>query len=117
MKCKNCPCDIKGGLKNLRDFHDRERSKMPFGNQRAFFVKIWGRLHKSAADLAQIPRSVMQAPAMASPAAAVASTYIVPSIDLPKPPQAANSIHGLYAMVKRGSNESQEQNKLANEAA
>jgi hypothetical protein len=40
LKCKSCPGDIKGGLKNLRDFHDSERSKMPFGNQRAFFVKI-----------------------------------------------------------------------------
>ena len=46
MKCKDCPWNIKAGLKTLRDFHDTERSKMPFGNQRGFFVKIWGRLHQ-----------------------------------------------------------------------
>lgn len=145
MKCKNCPCDIKGGLRNLRDFHDSERSKMPFGNQRAFFVKIWGRLHESGDNLVQVPRP-MRAPSMASstaaastsvlpsidltkpqPAdsihglfastAAASSNSVLPSIDLTKPPHAADSIHGLYAMVKRGSSETQEQNKLVTEAA
>ena len=46
MKCKDCPWNIKAGLKTLREFHDTERSKMPFRNQRGFFVKIWGRLHQ-----------------------------------------------------------------------
>mmetsp|Transcript_3852 Transcript_3852/g.8196 ORF Transcript_3852/g.8196 Transcript_3852/m.8196 type:complete len:611 (-) Transcript_3852:141-1973(-) len=50
MKCKTCPADIKVGLRNLREFHDSERSKMPFGNQRAFFTKIWGRLHEHDGD-------------------------------------------------------------------
>jgi len=45
MKCKNCPWEIKSRLRSLREVHDSERNNMPFGNQRAFFVKVWHRLH------------------------------------------------------------------------
>jgi len=48
MKCKNCPWEVKGTLRSLREVHDSERNNMPFGNQRAFFVKVWHRLHANS---------------------------------------------------------------------
>ncbi len=50
MSCKDCPLEIKGQLRNLREVHDCERNNMPFGNQRAFFVKLWHRLHANSSD-------------------------------------------------------------------
>lgn len=127
MKCKKCPSDIRGGLRNLRDFHDSERSKMPFGNQRAFFVKIWGRLHEGTA--AELPALH---PAPAPSMTAIASTAaMVPMRGLPKSDSVklnagtpgGDSIQGLFnAMVKRESDHNQDHqensmNKLATEAA
>mmetsp|Transcript_21492 Transcript_21492/g.44977 ORF Transcript_21492/g.44977 Transcript_21492/m.44977 type:complete len:738 (+) Transcript_21492:74-2287(+) len=137
LKCKSCPGDIKGGLKNLRDFHDSERSKMPFGNQRAFFVKIWGRLHETMGDYKPAgmtnPIRMPALMSMATAAAAITNPSIVPShnsIDSTEASAKSNayatlvsgdSIHGLYAMVKR-ENESDHDsthnhNKLTSEAA
>lgn len=121
MKCKNCPPDIRGGLTNLRDFHDSERSKMPFGNQRAFFVKIWGRLHEGSADLLVQNRGC----AMALPSSTVpASPHAVASNTEAglKSNAGANpdgeSLQGLYALVKiDGDDEASPHNKLVTEAA
>ncbi|KAL7534826.1 hypothetical protein ACHAXR_006100 [Thalassiosira sp. AJA248-18] len=122
MKCKKCPSDIRGGLRNLRDFHDSERSKMPFGNQRAFFVKIWGRLHEGTA--AELP-ALHPAPAPSMTAIA-ATAAMVPMRGLPKSDvgtPGGDSIQGLFsAMVKRESDHNQDHqensmNKLATEAA
>ena len=140
-KCKNCPADIKMGLKNLREFHDIERSKMPFGNQRAFFVKIWSRLHESSGELGA---SSSSSPAAApKPSVAAASSSQVASLpalptNLPAlPPLAAvadakqgsnssagpspESLQGLYATVKRTNEDEkktvEQMNKLVNEAA
>jgi hypothetical protein len=128
MKCKNCPHDIKGGLRNLRDFHDSERSKMPFGNQRAFFVKIWGRLHENAAEVSAAggpPALPALAPASATMADQTSSS--MPPLGEPlktgegKLENTPESLHGLYAMVKRESagegNADSSQNKLTTEAA
>eukprot|EP00584_Thalassiosira_punctigera_P020261 CAMPEP_0172550516 /NCGR_PEP_ID=MMETSP1067-20121228/30021_1 /TAXON_ID=265564 ORGANISM="Thalassiosira punctigera, Strain Tpunct2005C2" /NCGR_SAMPLE_ID=MMETSP1067 /ASSEMBLY_ACC=CAM_ASM_000444 /LENGTH=718 /DNA_ID=CAMNT_0013338121 /DNA_START=234 /DNA_END=2390 /DNA_ORIENTATION=- len=136
LKCKNCPSDIKGGLRNLRDFHDSERSKMPFGNQRAFFVKIWGRLHEGSRDCGVPPLNVLVPPPMPAltSMASVASndTSMVPSLgtvaatdgmkaNAAATPISNDSLQGLYAMVKRGSNSDQDSsrahNKLTTEAA
>mmetsp|Transcript_17085 Transcript_17085/g.26812 ORF Transcript_17085/g.26812 Transcript_17085/m.26812 type:complete len:152 (+) Transcript_17085:49-504(+) len=136
LKCKSCPRDIKGGLKNLRDFHDSERSKMPFGNQRAFFVKIWGRLHETLGDCKPQGMShPIRMPALMSmaTAAAIINLSIAPSHNSFAFTEASvmsnasatlvsgDSIHGLYAMVKR-ENESDHDpthnhNKLTSEAA
>jgi hypothetical protein len=45
MRCRKCPKDIKKKLEGLRGSHDDERAKMKFGSQKAFFARIWERLH------------------------------------------------------------------------
>jgi len=45
MRCRKCPSDIRATLDKLRATHDEERAKMKFGSQKAFFTKIWIRLH------------------------------------------------------------------------
>jgi len=45
MRCRKCPSDVRDCLEKLRNHHDDERAKMKFGSQKAFFAKIWGRLH------------------------------------------------------------------------
>lgn len=45
MRCRKCPSDIKTKLEGLRSSHDEERAKMKFGSQKAFFARIWERLH------------------------------------------------------------------------
>ena len=134
-KCKNCPADIKMGLKNLREFHDTERSKMPFGNQRAFFVKIWSRLHESSGELAAsspaAKPSVAETPSSSSSSSkVVASLPALPTLAVvadakqgsssstgPSP----ESLQGLYATVKRTNEDekktAEQMNKLVNEAA
>jgi len=120
MKCKKCPCDIKGGLRNLRDIHDSERSKMPFGNQRAFFVKIWGRLHEASVE--RVPRALLPSePTVAvltTTASATPSAEGVKTYDAPAP--TGKSLQGLYAMVKResgGCDSEKSHKKLVTEAA
>jgi len=46
MKCLKCPQNIKDQLEDLRERHDDDRATKKFGSQRAFFQKIWERLHK-----------------------------------------------------------------------
>jgi hypothetical protein len=121
-KCQDCPADIKSGLSNLRDFHDNERSKMPFGNQRAFFTKIWGRLH----DNDSVVPTMMPDPA----AAAATSTDEVPALPAlamdavkedSKPTtadkledQSVDALQKMYAQFNRNN---ASMNKLVNEAA
>jgi TolA-binding protein len=45
MRCRKCPSEIKDNLDTLRASHDEERAKMKFGSQKAFFARIWDRLH------------------------------------------------------------------------
>lgn len=45
MRCRKCPADVKESLEKLRSTHDEERAKMKFGSQKAFFARIWERLH------------------------------------------------------------------------
>jgi hypothetical protein len=45
LKCRNCPSNIKEELNTLRMSHDTERANMVFGCQKAFFFKIWKRIH------------------------------------------------------------------------
>jgi hypothetical protein len=49
MRCRKCPADVRELLEKLRGTHDDERSKMKFGSQKAFFARIWDRLHGSDA--------------------------------------------------------------------
>lgn len=44
-RCRKCPKDILAQLDKAREEHDDERAKMKFGSQKAFFGKIWSRLH------------------------------------------------------------------------
>jgi hypothetical protein len=100
LSCKDCPLNIKRGIKTLKDFHDIERSKLSFGSQRAFFVKIWGRLHHEL-----LPSSF--------------KAHVSIKTDNP-----AESSQELYATVRRKSESCDEQkvkrehlNKLVTEAA
>lgn len=45
MRCRKVPNDIRDSLSTLRKTHDEERAKMKFGSQKAFFARIWDRLH------------------------------------------------------------------------
>lgn len=47
LKCRKCPPKVLEKLEKLRSCHDDERSKMKFGSQKAFFTRIWTRLHGS----------------------------------------------------------------------
>ena len=45
MRCRKCPPEVRETLDSLRKTHDQERSKMKFGSQKAFFARIWDKLH------------------------------------------------------------------------
>mgnify|MGYP006139184121 CR=1 FL=1 len=44
-RCRKCPLEVRKTLENLRKVHDDQRAKMKFGSQKAFFARIWDRLH------------------------------------------------------------------------
>eukprot|EP00529_Nitzschia_sp_RCC80_P000765 CAMPEP_0113521184 /NCGR_PEP_ID=MMETSP0014_2-20120614/44501_1 /TAXON_ID=2857 /ORGANISM="Nitzschia sp." /LENGTH=887 /DNA_ID=CAMNT_0000419119 /DNA_START=382 /DNA_END=3045 /DNA_ORIENTATION=+ /assembly_acc=CAM_ASM_000159 len=46
MRCRKCPVEVRETLKQLRTTHDEERAKMKFGSQKAFFARVWDRLHE-----------------------------------------------------------------------
>jgi hypothetical protein len=46
-RCRKCPPDVLKQLNKAKESHDDERAKMKFGSQKAFFAKIWERLHDS----------------------------------------------------------------------
>ena len=50
MRCRKCPPDVRETLEKLRGSHDEERAKMKFGSQKAFFARIWDRLHGNKPD-------------------------------------------------------------------
>ncbi|KAG7363355.1 hypothetical protein IV203_026715 [Nitzschia inconspicua] len=47
QRCRKCPVEVRETLDRLRKFHDEERAKMKFGSQKAFFARIWDRLHSN----------------------------------------------------------------------
>ncbi|KAL7535857.1 hypothetical protein ACHAWF_005293 [Thalassiosira exigua] len=49
-RCRKVSPDILDELESARANHDDERSKMKFGSQKAFFAKIWSRLHDNRPD-------------------------------------------------------------------
>jgi DNA-directed RNA polymerase subunit RPC12/RpoP len=51
MRCRKCPAETKERLERQRVSHDDERAKMKFGSQKAFFGRIWERLHGSGGGL------------------------------------------------------------------
>lgn len=53
-RCRKVPKDILEDLEAARTTHDDERAKMKFGSQKAFFAKIWSRLHDNRPDGAVI---------------------------------------------------------------
>jgi hypothetical protein len=44
MRCVKCPLQVQESLEQLRSTHEYERS-LKFGSQKAFFTRIWDRLH------------------------------------------------------------------------
>jgi hypothetical protein len=106
--CKQCPNDIKQGLCNLKEFHDSEKSKMPFGNQRAFFAKIWGRLHGNDICNSPMPAAAAQLPPLNAPDDSKPS--MIPKLDGDSP----DSLQALYAQLNRNN---ATMNKMVNEAA
>jgi len=121
-KCKKCPPKVKNALIDLRRFHDSERSKMPFGNQRAFFTKIWSRLHDndSVSPLPSLSSAV--APPVASMPMAMAT--LPPPIEMPpldaeasKYEGSADSLPQMIASINRTNSVELMQNKVATESA
>jgi hypothetical protein len=53
MKCRKCPPEVREKLEMYRVHHDNERSKMKFGSQKAFFARIWNRLHDGGSSSSQ----------------------------------------------------------------
>jgi len=104
--CTQCPNDIKQGLSNLKEFHDSEKSKMPFGNQRAFFVRIWGRLHRSDKESAA---TAVTAP-MKSSKLPVTDICVMPKVEL----DSSDSLQALRAQLNRNT---ATMKKMINEAA
>jgi hypothetical protein len=45
LRCRKCPLEIRELLQSLRLTHNDERAKLKFGSQKAFFSRIWRRLH------------------------------------------------------------------------
>ena len=45
LRCRSCPEEIREELRQAHESHASERSDLPFGSQKAFFTKIWERLH------------------------------------------------------------------------
>jgi len=50
MRCRKCPEEVRTSLEKLRKTHDEERGKMKFGSQKAFFARVWTRLHGEDGD-------------------------------------------------------------------
>ena len=103
--CKQCPNDIKQGLNNLKEFHDSEKSKMPFGNQRAFFAKIWGRLHGNETVSMPAAAALSHEETKLSP-----SLNMIPKLEGDSP----DSLQALYAQLNKNN---ATMKKMINEAA
>ena len=63
MRCRKCPAETRESLEKLRGSHDDERSKMKFGSQKAFFARVWERLHGKGAPPAALKRKAPPPPA------------------------------------------------------
>jgi hypothetical protein len=118
-KCKKCPTKVKKTLHDLRRFHDSERAKMPFGNQRAFFTKIWTRLHEKDSAVSALPS--LPAAAMAPPVASlpVAMAPVQPpSIETKHGESSTDSLNQqVMASMNRTTSAEPTQNKVAPESA
>ena len=118
-KCKKCPAKVKNTLMELRRFHDSERAKMPFGNQRAFFSKIWCRLHDndSVSELPSLPPAAI-APPVASMPVTLAPLIELPRIENSKHEDSTDSFpHQVMASINRTNSVVSTQNKVATESA
>jgi len=60
-RCRKCPQDVIDELAKVRAAHDDERAKMKFGSQKAFFAKIWARLHDNRPYDPVAVRNIQQA--------------------------------------------------------
>ncbi|KAL3798387.1 hypothetical protein HJC23_005040 [Cyclotella cryptica] len=60
-RCRKCPQDVIDELAKVRATHDDERAKMKFGSQKAFFAKIWARLHDNRPYDPVAVRNIQQA--------------------------------------------------------
>ena len=115
--CKKCPDDIKQGLENLKEFHDSEKSKMPFGNQRAFFARIWGRLHDDSKSFAPAAAPTEDSKPFSLPAATMPSLSMS-SINMDNAAKlegdSSSSLQALYSQLSRNN---ATMKKMVNEAA
>lgn len=117
MRCAKCPDNVKSGLMNLREIHDVERSRMPFGSQRAFFVKVWNRLHSdlvvgSNAAMANSSNGKLSG-AMSAPA--YHPSIVIPSMAVKTEEQSGETLQRIYANIQPPP--PAELHQLGNEAA
>ena len=83
---------------------------MPFGNQRAFFAKIWGRLHGTVSEnVPPLPEESgpLKTPEDAKPSSA---PCIIPKLEGESP----DSLQALYAQLNKNN---ATMKKMVNEAA
>ena len=121
-KCKKCPPKIKNTLLELRRYHDSERAKMPFGNQRAFFTKIWCRLHEndSVSELPSLPPPAIAPPVASMPLALAPPPIEMPHIDVEssKHEESTDSFpQHVIASINRTNSVEPTQNKVVSESA
>jgi hypothetical protein len=60
MRCRKCPTEVRDALEGLRASHDEERAKMKFGSQKAFFARIWDRLHGNTVNTSSAPANSLK---------------------------------------------------------
>lgn len=119
-KCKKCPPKVKNTLMELRRFHDSERAKMPFGNQRAFFQKIWSRLHdsNSVSEFQSLPPAAIAPPVASMPVTLAPPPIEMPCIENSKHDDGTDSFpHQVMASINRTNSLVSTQNKVASESA
>ncbi|GAX23996.1 hypothetical protein FisN_26Lh059 [Fistulifera solaris] len=81
MRCRKCPSEIRENLENLRVGHDDERAKMKFGSQKAFFGRIWERLHGKGQPTA-FKRPKVEPPAPPSQPFMMPNTTMMPGMGM-----------------------------------
>lgn len=104
MRCRKCPQDVRDTLEKLRGTHDEERGKMKFGSQKAFFARVWERLHKNGTPKIASKRKAASAPSeytraapgQGAPVPYMDSRFFGPPITAPMGPDSL-SLHNSFA--------------------
>jgi len=101
MRCRKCPAEVRESLERLRGSHDEERSKMKFGSQKAFFARIWDRLHgKDAPPKVNLKRKAAPTTSSSSTGKKSSSKKKAPPQSSQPPMTAGPGTNGLDALAR-----------------